>query len=52
MLSLLHIVDECGRWAVTVADASVMVPQRRLGVTGIDKSVRFSSILNPAERKV
>ena len=35
MSSLLRVMDDSGRWAVTAAGASVGVPQRRLGVTGI-----------------
>ena len=35
MSSLLHTADDRGRWAVIASDASVGVPQRRLGVTGI-----------------
>ena len=35
MSSLLHIADDRGRWAVIAAEASIGIPQRRLGVTGI-----------------
>ena len=35
MSSLLRITDDRARWTVITADASVRVPQRRLGVTGI-----------------
>ena len=33
--SFLCIGDDRGRWAVIAAEASVGVPQRRMGVTGI-----------------
>ena len=35
MSSLLHIGNDRGRWSVIAVDASVGVPQQRLGVTGI-----------------
>ena len=35
MSSLLRIADDRSRWAAITADASVGVPQRRLGTTGI-----------------
>ena len=35
MSSLLHIAHDRGRWAVIAANASVRVPQQRMGVTGI-----------------
>ena len=35
MSSLLRTADDRGQWAVIAADASVGVPQRRLGITGI-----------------
>ena len=35
MLSLLRIADDRSRWAAITAEASVGVPQRRPGVTGI-----------------
>ena len=41
MSSFLRIADDRGRWAVIAADASVIVPERRLGVTGINYFVSF-----------
>ena len=38
MLSLLYIANDGGHWGVITADASVGVPQQRLGVTGISLS--------------
>ena len=34
--SLLHIADNRSRWAAITTEASVGVPQRRLGVTGVN----------------
>ena len=51
MSSSLHIADERGRWAVSAANASVGLSQRRLGVPGISwlamlKDLEFNSQLD------
>ena len=39
MSSLLRVVEDRRRWVAITAEASVLVPQRRLGVTGFDRFI-------------
>ena len=45
MSLLLRIADDRGQWAVIEADASVRVPQRRLGIMGISQLVRYAPLI-------
>ena len=42
--SLQRIADDICRWATITAEESVIVPQRRLGVTGVS-SLLYTSLL-------
>ena len=42
--SLLRVAEDRRRWAAITAEASVGVPQRRLGVTGFDWLIDWSNL--------